>query len=53
MPTRELSREEIERLIDPELAAQLSTTLTPNLPDGVLSVALVRELDERLQLAPG
>src|SRR5579862_3081550 len=51
MSIRELSADEIYRLIDPELAAQLSNTLPPHLPDGPLTAAIVRAVDDRLQPA--
>lgn len=45
---RVLSDSEVAARLDPELAGHFATTLPGNLPDGELTVGLVREIDERI-----
>lgn len=47
-----LSEVEIAQLLDPEITVGISRTLTPHLPEGELSVPLVRALDRELAVIP-
>jgi acetyl esterase/lipase len=47
-----MSESEVAARLDPELAGRFGTTLPPHLPVGELTVALVREIDERISVRP-
>ena len=52
MVREELSAEQIGRLLDREISGYLGETLPPLLPDGPITVAMVREIDDRLRDQP-